>query len=67
MSPPHAFVSLVNLINRSCLRSFYGGSEDEMQAYYRVFTTLLADYMPKASLSFRRMYCSFDLILSAWK
>jgi hypothetical protein len=51
MSPADAFVALVNLINRTCLRSFYGDIHDEMEAYYRVFGTLLADYMPKVSLT----------------
>lgn len=41
-----AFVSLANLVEKSFLKSFYLDKRDEMEAYYRVFGTLLADAMP---------------------
>jgi len=47
-----AFVTMRNLIDRHCLRSFYGGegSDDDLEAYYRIFDTLLADGMPKGTV-----------------
>ncbi|GAA98640.1 uncharacterized protein L969DRAFT_63337 [Mixia osmundae IAM 14324] len=52
MPPPEAFVALVNLVNKSCLKSFYAGVSDEIEAYYRIFGTLLADTMPKVYRNF---------------
>lgn len=65
-----AFVTMRNLIDRHCLRSFYGGegSDDDvsifvasllrscdspdkqLEAYFRIFDTLLADGMPKGTV-----------------
>lgn len=46
MSPPDAFLALINLVNKSILKSFYAGNLEDMEAYYRIFDTLLADNMP---------------------
>ncbi|KAK1923371.1 rab-GTPase-TBC domain-containing protein [Papiliotrema laurentii] len=45
--PPQAFLSLVNLLSRPCLRAFYMQTVDEIDAYYRVFENLQADLFPK--------------------
>ncbi|KAB5593204.1 TBC1 domain family member 14 [Ceratobasidium theobromae] len=49
MSPDEAFICIRNLLERHCLRSFYGGpsTRDDIEAYYRIFDTLLADGLPK--------------------
>ncbi|KAK6908825.1 hypothetical protein I204_01890 [Kwoniella mangroviensis CBS 8886] len=48
VSPPaEAFISLINLLSRPCLRSFYSQTEDEIDAYYRVLENLQADAYPK--------------------
>jgi hypothetical protein len=36
MNLPMAFIALRNLLNRPCLRAFYSGITDEVEAYYRV-------------------------------
>lgn len=36
MPLPHAFIALRNLLNRPCLRAFYSGLTEEVEAYYRV-------------------------------
>lgn len=47
-SPPSsAFLSLINLLARPCLRAFYTQTIDEIEAYYRVFENLQADTFPK--------------------
>ena len=47
-SPPaQAFLTLVNLLARPCLRAFYTQTVDEIDAYYRVFENLQADLFPK--------------------
>ncbi|KAF8753876.1 hypothetical protein RHS01_06584 [Rhizoctonia solani] len=49
MSSDDAFVCMRNLLERHCMRSFYGGpsAKDDIEAYYRIFDTLLADGVPK--------------------
>ena len=44
---PIAFLSLVNLLSRPCLRAFFTQTTDEIEAYYRVFENLQADRFPK--------------------
>lgn len=44
-----SFVALVNLIHSSCLKHFYERQQDYIDAFDRVFSTLLADHMPKVS------------------
>jgi hypothetical protein len=47
-SPPaQAFLNLVNLLSRSCLRAFVTETKDEIDAFYRVFENLQADTFPK--------------------
>ena len=36
MPLPQAFIALRNLLNRPCLRAFYSGLTEEVEAYYRV-------------------------------
>ncbi|GAA6062720.1 hypothetical protein JCM10212_002271 [Sporobolomyces blumeae] len=52
LPPDQAFISLVNLVEKSFLRSFYGTDPNEMRSYERVFDTLLADFMPKVYANF---------------
>ncbi|KAK4058330.1 hypothetical protein OIO90_000487 [Microbotryomycetes sp. JL221] len=66
MAPADAWVSLVNLVDKSFLKSFYGGKSDEMEAYYRIFDTLLADSMPKVYENFLRQSISPRLYLTPW-
>ncbi|WVQ84426.1 hypothetical protein IAT38_006578 [Cryptococcus sp. DSM 104549] len=48
VSPPsQAFISLINLLSRPCLRAFYTQTTDEIDAYYRVLENLQADQFPK--------------------
>ncbi|WWC73596.1 uncharacterized protein I206_107568 [Kwoniella pini CBS 10737] len=48
VSPPsEAFISLINLLSRPCLRAFYSEISDEIDAYYRVLENLQADSYPK--------------------
>ncbi|KAH8120083.1 RabGAP/TBC [Phellopilus nigrolimitatus] len=56
MQPSSAFVSMRNLLERHCMRCFYGGlsSKDDVEAYYRIFDTLLADCMPKIYFNFKQ-------------
>ncbi|KAH8997383.1 rab-GTPase-TBC domain-containing protein [Lactarius akahatsu] len=44
------FIVMKNLLERHCMRSFYGeiSANDDVEAYYRIFDTLLADGMPKS-------------------
>jgi len=47
-SPPAtAFLSLINLLSRPVLRAFYTETQDEIDAFYRVFENLQADTFPK--------------------
>jgi hypothetical protein len=40
-------LSLVNLLSRPVLRAFFTETQDEIEAYYRVFENLQADMFPK--------------------
>ncbi|GAA5942586.1 hypothetical protein JCM3775_000267 [Rhodotorula graminis] len=65
LAPAEAFVCLVNLVQKSFLRSFYG-DQDEIEAYYRVFDTLLADAMPKIYANFSAQVVRPSLYLLPW-
>ncbi|KAI5481595.1 TBC domain protein, Rab GTPase activator [Pseudohyphozyma bogoriensis] len=66
MPPADAFISLLNLVDKSFLKSFYGGVEDEIDAYYRIFDTLLADTMPKVYANFLQEVVRPSLYLKPW-
>ncbi|KDE03059.1 hypothetical protein MVLG_06448 [Microbotryum lychnidis-dioicae p1A1 Lamole] len=66
MSVADAFISLVNLVNKSFLKSFYGDNPDEPDAYYRIFDTLLADNMPKVYENFYKEVVRPSLYLHPW-
>jgi len=61
-----AFVAFRNLLDRHLLRSFYGSQADDVQAYYRVFDTLLADIMPKVYYNFQKHNVPPSLYLPDW-
>lgn len=50
MDAPQGFIAMRNLLERHCMRSIYGGesTKEDVEAYYRIFDTLLADGMPKS-------------------
>jgi len=66
--PPQTFVVMRNLLERSCLRAFYGGqaTRDDVEAYYRIFDTLLADGMPKIYFNFKQHQISPSEYLPDW-
>ncbi|KAM5532233.1 hypothetical protein V8D89_014072 [Ganoderma adspersum] len=68
MSPMQGFIVMRNLLERHCLRSFYGGigSKDDVEAYYRIFDTLLADGMPKIYFNFKQHQVSPAAYLPEW-
>ncbi|KAK4050113.1 hypothetical protein OIV83_003684 [Microbotryomycetes sp. JL201] len=66
MAPTDAWVSLVNLVDKSCLKSFYRRRQDEMEAYYRIFDTLIADSMPKVYENFLKQAITPRLYLTPW-
>ncbi|KAI0094328.1 rab-GTPase-TBC domain-containing protein [Irpex rosettiformis] len=68
MGPAEGFVVMRNLLERHCLRSFYGGetSKDDVEAYYRIFDTLLADGMPKIYFNFKQHQVSPSAYLPEW-
>ncbi|CAE7134799.1 unnamed protein product [Rhizoctonia solani] len=68
MSGDDAFVCMRNLLERHCLRSFFGGSgaKDDIEAYYRIFDTLLADGLPKVFFNFKQHQISPALYLPDW-
>ncbi|KAI0334373.1 RabGAP/TBC [Cubamyces sp. BRFM 1775] len=68
MPPAPGFVVMRNLLERHCLRSFYGGmaSKDDVEAYYRIFDTLLADGMPKIYFNFKQHQVSPAAYLPDW-
>ncbi|KAH9858360.1 RabGAP/TBC [Lenzites betulinus] len=68
MPAAQGFVVLRNLLERHCLRSFYGGmsSRDDVEAYYRIFDTLLADGMPKIYFNFKQHHVSPAAYLPDW-
>ncbi|GHJ86617.1 hypothetical protein NliqN6_3019 [Naganishia liquefaciens] len=47
MPLPQAFIALRNLLNRPCLRAFYSGLTEEVEAYYRIFENLQGELFPK--------------------
>lgn len=66
MTPPEAFLSLVNLVSKSVLSSFYKEAPQERDAFYRIFDTLLADTMPRVYENFSREQVSPALYLDPW-
>ncbi|KAJ3488187.1 hypothetical protein NLI96_g3003 [Meripilus lineatus] len=68
MPAMQAFLVMRNLLERHCMRSFYGGytSKDDVQAYYRIFDTLLADGMPKIYFNFKQHQVSPAAYLPDW-
>ncbi|KAG9085958.1 hypothetical protein FRC06_003345, partial [Ceratobasidium sp. 370] len=68
MSPEEAFVCMRNLLERHCLRSFYGGpgARDDIEAYYRIFDTLLADGLPKVFFNFKQHQITPSQYLPDW-
>lgn len=68
MPMQQAFNVMRNLLERHCLRSFYGGdrSKDDLEAYYRIFDALLADGMPKIYFNFKQHHISPAAYLSDW-
>jgi len=66
MPPSEAFISLVNLISKSFLRSFYSTSPLSLNSYERVFDTLLADFMPKVYANFSSSMVRPSTYLKPW-
>ncbi|KAF7436496.1 hypothetical protein PC9H_003329 [Pleurotus ostreatus] len=68
MPPQQGFVVMRNLLERHCMRSFYGGAatKDDVEAYYRIFDTLLADGMPKIYFNFKQHQISPSAYLPDW-
>ncbi|GAA5967494.1 hypothetical protein JCM11641_000566 [Rhodosporidiobolus odoratus] len=66
MPVAEAFVSLVNLVEKSFLRSFYAEAPDEREAYYRTFDTLLADFLPRVYNNFSSLVLRPSLYLTPW-
>ncbi|KAG8812786.1 hypothetical protein FRC17_001821 [Serendipita sp. 399] len=65
---PQAFLTMRNLLDRHCMRSFYGGqrSKEDVEAYFRIFDTLLADSLPKIYFNFKQHHISPSEYLSDW-
>ncbi|GAA5946353.1 hypothetical protein JCM3765_000211 [Sporobolomyces pararoseus] len=66
---PEAFISLLNLISKSFLSSFYsppGNSMESLNSYERVFDTLLADSMPKIYSNFSSQLFRPSIYLLPW-
>ncbi|KAK7064109.1 Tbc1 domain family member 14 [Favolaschia claudopus] len=63
-----AFIVMRNLMDRHCMRSFYGGegTKEDVDAYYRIFDTLLADGMPKIYFNFKQHQISPAVYLPEW-
>ncbi|GAA5936242.1 TBC domain-containing protein [Sporobolomyces koalae] len=66
MPPAEAFISLLNLVSKSFLKSFYASDRDELSSYERVFDTLLADFMPKVYSNFSSLVIRPHLYLEPW-
>ncbi|KAF7347715.1 Tbc1 domain family member 14 [Mycena venus] len=68
MPVQQAFIVMRNLMERHCMRSFFGGegSKDDVDAYYRIFDTLLADGMPKIYFNFKQHQISPAAYLPDW-
>jgi len=67
-SNDQAFIAFRNFLERNCVRAFYGGAAttDEREAFYRIFDTLLADYMPKVYFNFKQHQISPAVYLPDW-
>lgn len=46
-TPAVAFLSLVNFLSRPTMSAFYTETQDEIDAFYRVFENLQADMFPR--------------------
>lgn len=66
MPPQDAFLSLVNISRKSCLSYFYNNKKAEIEAFYRIFDTLLADAMPKVFRNFQERRIRPSLYLRPW-
>ncbi|KAM6498745.1 Rab-GTPase-TBC domain containing protein [Amanita muscaria] len=68
MPVQQGFNVMKNLLERHCLRSFYGGeaAQEDVEAYYRIFDTLLADGMPKIYFNFKQHQISPSSYLPEW-
>lgn len=66
MSQPEAFLSLINLIEKSFLKHFYEEKVEEKEAFFRIFDTLLADFMPKVYANFSHEQVRPSLYLTPW-
>ncbi|KAF8602274.1 RabGAP/TBC [Ceratobasidium sp. AG-I] len=68
VSSEEAFICMRNLLERHCLRSFYGGpgARDDIEAYYRIFDTLLADGLPKVFFNFKQHQITPSQYLPDW-
>ncbi|KAJ7161433.1 rab-GTPase-TBC domain-containing protein [Mycena crocata] len=68
MPAQQAFIVMRNLMERHCMRSFFGGdgAKDDVDAYYRIFDTLLADGMPKIYFNFKQHQISPAAYLPDW-
>ncbi|KAF8634958.1 hypothetical protein AX15_000684 [Amanita polypyramis BW_CC] len=68
MPAQQGFNVMKNLLERHCLRSFYGGdaAKEDVEAYYRIFDTLLADGMPKIYFNFKQHQISPSAYLPEW-
>ncbi|CCO30147.1 TBC1 domain family member 14 [Rhizoctonia solani AG-1 IB] len=68
MPSDDAFICMRNLLERHCMRSFYGGAsaKDDIEAYYRIFDTLLADGLPKVFFNFKQHQISPSQYLPNW-
>lgn len=89
MTPPEAFLSLVNLVEKSLLKSYYSGDQSDVsslfslifsfnfadtqtreiqqiEAYSRIFDTLLADSQAKVYATFSKELVRPSLYLVPW-
>nr|GAT58993.1 TBC1 domain family member 14 [Mycena chlorophos] len=68
MAPQQGFIVMRNLLERHCMRSFFGGdgAKDDVDAYYRIFDTLLADGMPKIYFNFKQHLITPGSYLPDW-
>lgn len=68
MRAPEGFLAMRNLLERHCMRAFFGGPgvKDDVEAYYRIFDTLLADAMPKIYFNFKQHQLSPAHYLPDW-
>ncbi|KAF9486446.1 RabGAP/TBC [Pholiota conissans] len=68
MPNQQAFIVMRNLLERHCMRSFFGGerAKDDVEAYYRIFDTMLADGMPKIYFNFKQHQISPGAYFPDW-